>query len=54
MGEQSSQPYPVTPEDCTVSSQKSQHIIKLTGKHPQELQPTILGVWVVESPLKRL
>lgn len=54
IGEQSSQPPPVASEDCTVPSQKSQQITKLIGKHPQEFWPTVLGVWVVKSPLKML
>lgn len=50
MGEQSSQPPPVPPGDYTVSSQKSQQIIKLIGNPPQEIWPVVLGVWLVEFP----
>lgn len=54
MREQSSEPPPVALGDCTVPSQKSQQIMKLLGKHPKELWPMVLGVWVVESPLRGL
>lgn len=37
MGEQSSQPPPMAPGHCTVSSQKSQQITKLIGKPPGSL-----------------
>lgn len=53
MGEQSSQPPPMAPGDCTVPSQKPQQRIKCRRKKTQEVWPMLLGVWMVESPLKR-